>query len=474
MEFIENPRMHPITRSKIIPGSGTYNKCLDECIKTLGDNSVPAIVASSIIKKANKTHKERADSEKACLRMINEFSEFNIERNATVLEVIDPFSQNNKLRKYALGSHEADIIREACESEFGIISLDILVPETDVRNIRIPVFLHHTNEGISISNFEDVRSHISEVVERWTRRTPARDDVYDAFIAAIQKIIDSRFLNGESRASLEDIVMELTAMKKGIVMGAKTPESPISSPMDSVNRSKSKSVPSKSPALSPLPKKTRAEILEDLEKACIEMKDIIMYEDFEDMKKKKLQLVVGIGPKNAEGQQRCYYVKNIYNFIRAATKANIPPKEPGSKAAITRNEITNVIMPKMRYLKPDARDPTYKENLGYPKLELVIRNVVHRITRRHYFEISLTRYIGNKLYWSRTIGYIAGDIEITEGLGAGVTSGTVISKIRELFDEGLLLNPNMTFKVHLNKSLEYWDDDEPRKLQRMLDELESV
>jgi hypothetical protein len=225
MEFIENPRMHPITRSKIIPGSGTYNKCLDECIKTLGDNSVPAIVASSIIKKANKTHKERADSEKACLRMINEFSEFNIERNATVLEVIDPFSQNNKLRKYALGSHEADIIREACESEFGIISLDILVPETDVRNIRIPVFLHHTNEGISISNFEDVRSHISEVVERWTRRTPARDDVYDAFIAAIQKIIDSRFLNGESRASLEDIVMELTAMKKGIVMGAKTPES---------------------------------------------------------------------------------------------------------------------------------------------------------------------------------------------------------------------------------------------------------
>jgi hypothetical protein len=218
----------------------------------------------------------------------------------------------------------------------------------------------------------------------------------------------------------------------------------------------------------PLPAKIRKEILEDLERTCIDMMDMITLDDFNDMKKKKLQLIVGIGPKNKEGQQRCYHVKSIYDFIKSAVQQGLVPREPMSKEPITHAEIHDVILPKMRYIKPDARDPGHVQKKKYPVLELHIRDVFRTDTQEPFFEITLVRIIGRLVFWRRKIGYIPANIE-TES--ADLNSYAVIAKIRELFDNGRLVDQRMHMRAHLNKSIEYWDTDRERKLAHMVNEL---
>jgi len=453
MEFVANPRVHPVTKAKILPGKSTYVKCVQECIRVLGDDHVPAIITNNILKDNAKVQ-NKTNNVHACLRMIN----------SGTTSIRDPFMDS---RRYALSSHDAQVLLETCKHEFGIISLGIHLREGATHTIDIPVFIKVADDGIRIADFNVLRMSISDVIQRWTLDSPV-EEVYDGMITAVQKIVDSNYIHGDSKAALEDIVLELTAMKRGVVIGNHSVESPLSSAMDSANRSKSKSPRS---GVSPLPKKTRAQILEDLEKTCIDMQDMIAFEDFADMKKKKLQLVVGIGPKNRDGQQRCYYVKNIYNFVKAATKEGIVPKEPMSKVAITQQEVESIIMPKMRHIKPDARNPMHVEKQKYPLLVLHITTVRRTSDGRHFFKISLERLIGKAAYWKRDIGYIAADIETDS---ADINSYAVIAKIRDLFDKGRLVDRRMQIRAHLNKSLEYWDNDAIRKLAHMVDELNSL
>jgi hypothetical protein len=462
MEFVENPYVHPITKARIVPGSGTYNKCVNECILVLGENGIPAIIANNALMQNDKPTKKKANQQ-ACVRMINDSMEHNQEK-PNARGVTDPFMDNRKPRIFPIESREAQMLLDTCKNQFGILYLDV-----NVHTIRIPVFLRYDSvaNSVIVTNKQDILNVIAAAIERWTRNAPDHA-LYDAMISAIQKLVDSNIFDQYTRLSFEDMVMELQAMKAGVTIGNESAESSLSSSLKSANRSKSKSAP---PGLSPLPKKTRGQVLEDLERACIDMQDMITLEDFADMKKKKLQLVIGIGPNNRDGQQRCYYVKNIYNFIKSTVKQGLVAKEPMSKVPITQHEIETVIMPKMRYIQPDARDPGYVEKRKYPALVLDISNVIHRDTRRPYFSITLKRLIGRQVHWMRLIGYIAADIETDS---ADVNSFAVIAKIRDLFDKGRLVDGHMHMRAHLNKSVEYWDDNDVHKLHLMIEELNSL
>jgi len=457
MAFMDNARKDPVTSKRIVPGSATYNKFVNQCVRVLGDDMVPVIVASNVLK-SNPSATERRANHEACVRMVNDSLDFSVSHHQTT--VIDPLSKGKRM--YPISAASAKRLLETCHDTFGVVLIHILVRDQRFQ-LNIPVYIHIDN-GTEIRNPTDIREALSEWIDKATVNVP-REEIFDAVIASVEQLINSRLLNSGTAMMLEDILMELQAMKMGINMSRDDAESSSSSSMNTANRSRSKSVPS---GLAPLPSKTRKEILEDLERTCIDMMDMITLDDFNDMKKKKLQLIVGIGPKNKEGQQRCYHVKSVYNFIKSAVKQGLVPREPMSKEPITTAEIHDVILPKMRYIKPDARDPGHVQKKKYPVLELHIRNVIRTNTKEPFFEINLVRIIGRLVFWRRKIGYIPANIE-TES--ADLNSYAVIAKIRDLFDNGRLVDQRMQIRAHLNKSIVYWDTDRERKLAQMVNEL---
>jgi hypothetical protein len=330
----------------------------------------------------------------------------------------------------------------------------------------IPIKVDKQGETLHISNIDAVHEAISSLIQQWGQGGIENLPLINGMIPGIQKILDVDILHQETKDEMQDMLFELVALKEGIEIVRSKSDVSMSSSVKSANRSTSLDVPSNQPLFA---KKTRKEILEDLERMCIEMRDVISYDDFEDMKKKQLRLVVAIGPKNKEGQQRCYYVKNIYQHVKEAIKAKKLPKDPVSKTLITHNEIENVIMPKMRYLNPKLKTPGAIKRSKYPNLVLDIREVRAVRSGLHYYEVGLHRVIGKRVAWKRLFGYIPTYIE-TES--TDVNSATVIAKVRELFDSGRLLNEHMHPRVHLNKSIAYWEEgDEVRKLNHMMNEL---
>lgn len=461
MAFIQNPQKDPITGKKINIGSATYNRYVNHCVRILSDDNVPVVIATNILKN-NSTLANRNANSKTCMNMVNDSLESSERLHNT--RVYDPFSK--KSRWYNVDSPNAQKLLSACKDEFGILMIHILVKDQQF-SLNIPAYLHYDN-GVEVKNVGFIRETLANWIDKVTLRAP-REEVFDAVLESLEKLVKTRMINRGTHVILEDMMMEIQAMKRGIHMSRESDaESSESSSMNSANRSRSKSVPT---GMEPLPSGTRAKLLEDLDRACIDMVDMITLNDFKDMKKKDLQLIVGIGSGNKEGQKRCYHVKSLYNFVKAAVKQGLVPKEPMSKEPITHDEIHKVILPRMRYIKPDARDPGHVEKRKYPALELVIDNVVRNDTREPFFRITLKRIIGLQVYWSRLIGYIPSNIETDS---ADINSYAVIAKVRDLFDNGRLVDRRMNMRAHLNKSLEYWDDDRERKLAHMVSELSSL
>lgn len=458
MAFVVNPRKDPVTGKKILPGSAVYNKYIAKCMTVLGDHDTPVIIASNILKD-NTTIANRSFNHKTCIHMVNESLEFSERLGETM--VIDPFSK--KTRWYPVNSPNAQKLLDTCKDEFGILMIHILVRDQEF-NLNVPVYIHVDN-GTEVRNVAVIRDALSAWIDKATLNAP-REEVFTAVIDCVQKLVDSRMIKQGTRVILADMIMELQALKRGINMSRESDSE--SSPMNSANRSRSKSIPQ---GLEALPSRTRAQILEDLDKACIDMIDMITLNEFQDMKKKDLQLIVGIGSGNKDGQKRCYHVKSLYNFVKSAVKQGLVPKEPMSKEPITRDDIRNIIMPRMRYIKPDASDPGHVDKKKYPVLELEFRNVNSRATGEPFYEIRLRRIIGRQVYWERTIGYIPANVETDS---ADINSGVVIATVRHLFDQGRLVDHRMQMRAHLNKSIAYWDNDRVRKLAHMVDELRSL
>jgi hypothetical protein len=232
MAFIKNARNDPVTLKKIIPGSITYNKLVDQCVRVLGDDMVPVIVASNVLK-SNSTATERRANQDACIRMVNDSLDFSVRHQQTM--VIDPLSKGK--RKYPISSDSAKRILETCRDTFGVVLIHILVRDQTF-HLNIPAYIHIDN-GIEIRNTTDIREALSEWIDKATVNVP-REEIFDAVIASVEQLVKSRLINRGSAMLLEDILMELQAMKMGINMSRDDTESSSSSS----NRSRSKSVPS--------------------------------------------------------------------------------------------------------------------------------------------------------------------------------------------------------------------------------------
>ena len=442
--FVKNPSINPITGKGISLAGPKYKELLDKCKQYFADNYEEDIVINLLSEKDTFAYS-------SCRSIVNTYTPSRM--------IPHPYDDNDVPIDSAFGKR----MLETCANVHKLVMLHIKYGTSNMA--VIPVKVNKVGDVLYISNIETVHQVITNLIQQWGQGGNENLVLINGMIRGLQRIIDVDILHTETKEELQDLLFELVAIKEGLEIVRSRSSVSSSSSVKSKNRSTSLDIPSGQPVFA---KKTRKEILEELERACIEMRDVISYDDFEDMKKKQLRLVVAIGPKNKEGQQRCYYVKNIYNLVKEEIKAKRLPKDPVSKAVVTSYEIENVIMPKMRYLNPNLKTPGDVKRGKYPNLVLKIREVRAPSTL-HYYEVGLERIIGKKVAWSRLFGYIPAYVE-TEA--ADINSATVIAKIRELFDNGRLLNANMQPRVHINKSVTYWEEgDVVRKLNHMMNEL---
>lgn len=422
-----------------------YNALMQQCSRVLVGRNLAKEVWINLLSKDNHF------AQSTCLKTIN---------NANTAYIVDPITND----RYPVASQDIQDVLNVCKQTHNILFLHISY-NLNGQSMFIPVKLEVENGRVRISNVTYIRQVLVNFVTRLTtERDDISADVINMVIAGLTKIMDSGYLRRSDQADFREMLMEIVAIKNGFKLEG-NPD--ISSPKD-----KSKSW-SPRDGLAPLPKGSVNALLKELEAACIDMQDMITLEEFRDWEKdkKKLQLIVKVGPKNAAGQQRCYYVKNIYEYVKSMVEQGLQPKEPVSKVRITPEEIRDEIMPKMRYLDPTIAEPGVVERKQYPKLTLELREYVSDVNQRNFYEVVLRRNVGTMTSLRYSIGVIPADVETGD---ADIQSTVVAAKIRELFDSGRLLDNRMQMRVHLNKNEAYWNTDVNRKLRSMLDELTSI
>lgn len=455
-EFVQNPNINPLTGKSIVLGGPKYNELLKTCQEMMNKKFLEEDIVINLLSEKDNF------AVNSCLNVVNTATEEYIQHPLYMFKVGLPITSAfaERILNTCANTHKIALVRIYFKDGIG-----------DMNLFKIPVILKAVQGRIQVGNFDIIHEKIRSIFVSYLDTATTADNVaskqrvISTLKVGIQQLLDADVLVQDQREELEDVIMELTAMQEGIVIEKSKTATPLSSSVRSSNRSKSLVVSSALPAL---PKKRRAEILEDLQKTCIEMRDMITLDDFEDMKKKQLQLVVKVGPRNREGQQRCYYVKNIYDYVKTAIRDGKLPKEPVSKSVITSDEISKVIMPMMRYIDPNVEEPGVLKKKKYPNMQLELR-LIMALNGRPYYRVELNRIVGKRLALSRIIGYIPAYVETS---AADVNSATVVAKVRELFDNGRLLNERMMPRVHLNKSIAYWEEGNVvQKLNHMMNEL---
>ena len=237
--------------------------------------------------------------------------------------------------------------------------------------------------------------------------------------------------------------------------------------------------PGPSPSPAPMTPKKRTAMLAELREACAVMKDMISMQRFDRMNKKALQLVVRLGPKRA-GQQRCYYVKNVYQLWANAAKEKMPLKDPLTRAPVSEAD-KNDIMSKVRRLRPDAPDPRdyaaprdKKLRLGIHQINFNYLDIISEQYRDRtpppttatggvvgFYNIVVRRSVGKTSYLIVDLGFVPSDIELADvGGDANLTSSAVIGNIQSLFDSGRLMLSNVIpyrcCRIHMGKPMKYW------------------
>lgn len=204
-------------------------------------------------------------------------------------------------------------------------------------------------------------------------------------------------------------------------------------------------------ALPPAPftKKTRDDILVALTEICHNMRDPLINQHFRRMKKRRLQLVVQVG--KAHGNKRhCFYVKGIYDWWKAEGKNVRDPLDPSHR--LTAEEKQDV-MSKIRYLH---RSPYNPDGPGKHKRDPMLQLTVEEDGRFWY--VTISRKIGRASYHVHELT-VPGEVGPRDTGSLDITSATLITHIRELFEKGRLLTSNWipytccTIPVH---PIEYW------------------
>lgn len=444
--FINNPYVNPVTKNRIKIGGPTFTQLMGQCRDILRGKDLANEMVVTIV------GRDTPDAANMCVQLANGINHQN-------MTILNPFNKE----RYAMASEGVMEVIDKCKRTHNVLFLHINAgPATNNVYTHIPIKLSPVpfTRRIKITNMEVVKEIVSSIIISWTAEQNIEVDVINQIISGLSSLIDAGYVVDEDADDLREMLAEIVAIKNGIVLEASNDKSPS-------NKSKSWSPKD---TLPPLPRGSSAELLQQLDKACIEMQDMITLDEFSDWAndKKKLQLIVQVGRQNAEGKKRCYYVKNIYDHVKSMVDRNLIPKEPVSNTPITPEEIRDVIMPKMRYLNPNAKTPGTVQRRTYPKLELIIKDVVTVEDNIPFYEIRLLRTIGTSVKIDKLIGYIRADIETND---ADINSTVIIARVRDLFDQGRLVDARGNMRAHLNKSVSYWFDEQTRKARLMLDEL---
>lgn len=225
--------------------------------------------------------------------------------------------------------------------------------------------------------------------------------------------------------------------------------------------------------LSPLPKKTRKALLDDLEKVCSEMLDAITYEEFSAYRKKKLQLVVAIGPD--DGKKHCYYVKSLHGLWRDAVESNKPFKDPLDPSHRVTQAEQDEIYKKMRYVDPQYKRPEKQVPID-PRLQMKIQEDART---PNFYHITVSFRLGQvATYWD--LGYIPADIDQEESGSLDMTSTAMAGKIYQLFNKGRIFKKNFIpidgncCRIHLWKKPGYWGTGAERlqKFRALMEEID--
>ena len=309
-------------------------------------------------------------------------------------------------------------------------------------------------------------------IESFGNLNQTKRDIIDRHINTVNSLLRVS-LPSSYNDEFEELRLQLEALKHGVNLEV-SPN--LSSPSPNASNMEDSIVLSSpaSPGIRSRKGKTRTELLKELEQSCTEMKDAISYEDFQDMKKKQLQLVVRIGKPTKDGKRHCFYVKNIYGLARAAAKENLPIRDPLDPHHKLTKEELNQIKSYIRVIEPNAKSPDRPKKKMLQKFRLDILPVTtddypHMVF--HQIRISPNNP-DNTAIPTQIVGYIPADID-TES--SDVNSSVTIIKIKQLFDEGKLFDAQGNMRVHIDKSIAYWMENNganiPRKLALMVSEL---
>jgi len=550
--FIQNQTNDPENDSKIdIPSTKhikLYNKCQKILPKELFEDLEKQFIDTTIPNNINGA--------RLCKHIINNSSSkaiYNADGTINKIKtnnVGNPFNYQNINFEHPL----IPLLLKKCENDFlmQVMVIAIVIKDTsansnledttekykeyfqkimyevhtyDVKNTKNFYVSYDNSSIISIINnivefitgFQDINYNEQGKIKILENLQIIVTDLIDKSVSILDTETKNRrkiYLDEGTRKNLQSCLFEIEALKEGIVMH-KEIESSESSDIEEKSkaawRSKSLEIPVGLPVL---PKRTRAEILTELGKVCRDTMDILTLQEFETMKRKKLELVVHVGAKNEEGKQSCYYVESIFKSIKVDISNNKPPRDPATKSKITETEIEEMIMPKMKYIDINVINPITKQKSNkIPNIKLDIKQVYvykkgtgntpnytvsyendKNYSRRPFYQIKYIRSIGtiSKTYYYETGGFIPMNIYVNEAdrgdipphetdafaRSVDITSSVIMAKLDELVDKGMFANiyGQSRSSIH-SKTIEYWYDTEENiisKAKLFIDELNDL
>lgn len=190
-------------------------------------------------------------------------------------------------------------------------------------------------------------------------------------------------------------------------------------------------------------------LLEDLKKTCNNDSDPISMDDFNDMTLEQLKSLVKIG-KHAK--KNCYVLENIYEVYKTAILSKKNPKDPMDPDHILTDDEINDINTKMKLNDPNYKLPVYISPKPYPNgydlnIELIQLYGIDMFRIRVMFRNRIKHDLGLLPAW----------IEAHHSGSSDVTSGVIITNIRELWDKKLLMdNVETCCNVPLKRDFQYW------------------
>lgn len=203
--------------------------------------------------------------------------------------------------------------------------------------------------------------------------------------------------------------------------------------------------------------------LSNLNARCSNDTDPVMMTEFKNLNRNELKSIVAIG---RGARKHCYMLDSIYGVYATAVRDNNPVKDPLDPSYVLSTAEIKTIDRLMKKRDPAYRPPQ-RTMMNYRGYTLEIRPdgaFYHLLVNRPGLSTA-------------DFGYIPANIETRNTGSANTTSATMVTVIRELWDQRRLLRtiePLRPRGVHLFKSKRFWSTDKINKFRALMRELQQI